>query len=207
METVKPTLSPGAYKDYINSIKNHLVPFFENNPIQLHEIQYDTLVMLLNSIKRGGKGKLNVMSCFHACLNYAWKSRCIPTVPPFPDKKLYNIVEPVIEWIPEERQQTVIQAIPLEHQPIFWWLKFHLRRPAEATALYKDDFIDGEFVIKRGFSATQLIDRRKTGEIHLVPMVNDFAQYLEIEKDKQQKHGIISPYFFVHPEGRKEEKH
>lgn len=206
-EIVKPTLAPATYKDYMNSIENHLIPFFQNNPIQLHEIQYDILVKLLNSIRRDGKGKLNVMYCLHACLNYAWKSRRIPTIPPFPDKKLYNIIEPPIDWITEERQRKIINAIPLEHQPIFWWLKYHLRRPAEAMALHKDDFINGIFEIKRGFSARKPVDRTKTGEIHLVPMVSEFTEYMEIEKEKQKKHGLLSPYFFVHPEGKKEGKH
>ncbi len=38
-------------------------------------------------------------------------------------------------------------------------------------------------------------------------MVDDFAKYLEIEWEKQRKHGILSPYFFVHPQGKKEGKH
>jgi hypothetical protein len=54
LETVKATLSPATLKDYQNSIKNHLVPFFRKNPAQLHEIQYDLLLKLLNFIPRSG---------------------------------------------------------------------------------------------------------------------------------------------------------
>ena len=130
-----------------------------------------------------------------------------PAIPPFPDKKMYNIVQPSIEWVSSDRQRRIIEAIPLEHQPIFWFLKYHLRRPSEAMALRKEDFKDGIFEIKRGFSAKENIDRTKTGEIHLIPIVSEFAPYLNVEADKQRKYGIISPYFFVHPQGKLQGKH
>ncbi len=207
LQSVKDTLAPATYKDYSNSIENHLVPFFQTKNIELQEIQYDTLMELLGTINREGKGKRNVMSCLHTCLDYAWRSRRIATVPPFPKKKAYNIVEPAIEWLPSERQEKIINAIPLEHQPIFWWLKYHLRRPGEAMALHKEDFSGSEFFIRRGFSDRKEIDRTKTGEIHRVPVVSGFEPYLQIEREKQKLIGIISPYFFVHPNGKKEGKH
>jgi hypothetical protein len=74
LETIKATLSPATLKDYQNSIKNHLNPFFRENPVQLHEIQYDLLLKLLNFIQRSGKGKANVMYCLHRCLVFAWRS-------------------------------------------------------------------------------------------------------------------------------------
>lgn len=203
VEIVKPTLAPATYKDYLNSIENHLIPFFKNNPIQLHEIQHDILLKLLNSIEREGKGKLNVMYCLHACLEFAWRSGRIPTVPPFPKKKAYNIIEAPIEWLTEERQRAVIQAIPVEHQPIFWWMKFHLRRPCEAMSLQKTDFDGAIFTIHRSFSAKQLTKRTKTGEIHYIPMVDEFIPYMEIEKEKQKSCSIVSPFLFVNPTGKK----
>lgn len=157
---------------------------------------------LLNSINRQGKGKLNVMYCLRACLDFAWRSERIPLVPPFPKRKAYNMTEPTIGWLPEDRQRNIIQTIPVEHQPIFWFLKFHLRRPAEAMALHKSDF-DGEvFIIHRSFSAKQLTDRTKTGEVHYVPIVEDFRPYLEIENEKQRSVSLVSPYVFVNPAGR-----
>jgi hypothetical protein len=207
VESVRATITPATYKDYWNSIENHLVPFFETKSIQLHEIQYDTLMELLSHIRRDGKGKMNVLYCLHACLDYAWRSRRIPAMPPFPKKKAYGIIEPTIRWVPEERQLRIIEAIPLEHQPIFWWLKYHLRRPAEAMALLKDDYQGGVFIVQRGFSARVPVDRTKTGEIHVVPTVSQFEPYIQIEKEKQKRHGIISPFFFVHPHGKTEGKH
>lgn len=207
LKAIKPTITPATYNDYKNSIENHLAPFFKTKLINLNEIEYDTLVELVGTIKRTGKGKINVMYCLHACLDYAWRSRRLQSVPPFPKKKLYQIVEPVIKWLPSDRQEALINAIPLEHQPIFWWLKYHLRRPGEAMALRKEDYEDGVFQVHRGFSAKQQIDRTKTGECHIVPAVSSFMPYLEIEQQKQKEHGIVSPYFFVNPFSKKEGKH
>jgi len=202
VEAIKPSLSPSTYKDYKGSIKNHLTPFFENRGVQLHEIQYDTLIELLGSVQRQGKGKMNVMYCLHACLDYAWRSGRIPAMPPFPKKGVYQIVLPVIRWLPEERQDKIIKAIPVDDQPIFWFLKYHLRRPGEAMALHKEDSKDGVFRIWRGISNYQEINRVKDKQQHLVPMVSAFAPWLEYEMEKQRKRGIISPYLFVSLKGR-----
>lgn len=207
LDTVSPTLKPGTYKDYYNSIKNHLEPFFQVNPVQLHEIQYDVLFQLLNSIKRVGKGKSNVMYCLHRCLTYAWRSGRIQAVPPFPERKQYGIVEPTIMWMPEDRQIAVIEAIEPEHQPVFWFLKYHLRRPSEACALYKEDYNPyiegGVFTIRRTFSDKRLVNSTKTGDQHIIPCHDEFKLILKRMFEHHKKWGIISPFFFINPYGRK----
>jgi integrase len=202
VEAIRPTLAPSTYKDYKGSIAIHLAPFFTARGVQLHEIQYDILMELLSTIKREGKGKMNVMYCLHACLDYAWRSGRIQVMPPFPKKGVYQIVEPVIRWLPEERQDKVIQAIALDDQPIFWFLKYHLRRPGEAMALRKEDFENGVFKIRHGISNYREINRVKDKQQHPVPMVSAFAPWLEYEMEKQRKHGIISPHIFVSLRGR-----
>jgi hypothetical protein len=206
LETVKPTLSPATYKDYRNSIKNHLSPFFRKNPVQLHEIQYDILLKLLNFIPRCGKGKANVMYCLHRCLVHAWRSGRISEMPPFPEKGDYNIVDPAIIWIPEDRQIEVIEVIPAIHQPIFWFLKYHLRRPSEAMALYKDDYnpdVDA-FTIRRTISARVLVNRTKTKVEHLIPCHSEFKSILLYLNNRSLKY--ISPFLFTCPSSRQEGK-
>lgn len=208
LETVKETMTPATYRDYRSSIKNHLKPFFNANPeLQLHDLQYDVLMRLVGSIKRSGKGKLNVMYCLHACLVYARESNRIFTMPKFPKRSVYQIVDPPVKWLSSERQKAVLDAIPLEHQPIFWWLKYHLRRPSEAMALLKEDFNGEVFTVCRGFSAKIAVNRTKTGKVHIVPMVSAFLPHLKAEEAKQKKYGIISPYLFVNPSSRKKGKH
>jgi integrase len=202
LETVGPKLSPATYKDYRNSINNHLIPFFRENPVQLHEIQYDLLQKLLNFIPRSGKGKANVMYCLHRCLVFAWRSGRIPAVPSFPEKGDYNIVDPAIIWIPEDRQIKIIEAVPTIHQPIFWFLKYHLRRPSEAMALYKDDYdpnLDA-FIIRRTISARQLVNRTKTGVKHIIPCHSAFKPIL-LDLYNRPPH-YISPYIFTSPSSR-----
>jgi integrase len=180
LEVIKEDLSPGGYKDYHNSIKNHLEPFFKENNFQIHEIQYDVLRKLLKSINREGKGKQNVMYCLHNCLTYAWKSKRIPVMPPSPEKKLYKIVESDIQWLPEARQMAVINEVPDEHKPIILWLKYHLRRPGEAMALHRVDYNleDDSFIIRRGISGREYYEYTKTKKIHIIPCHSEFKPYL-----------------------------
>ena len=203
-EETSKTLTPATTKDYQNSIKNHLVPWFKKHPYQIHELQYDVLCKLLNSIKRGGKGKKNVMYCLRRCLVHAYKSNRIPAIPLFPEENKYNIVDPIIKWLPEERQKRIIQAIPEEHQPIFWWLKYHLRRPSEGMALYKFDYLKDvdAFHIRRTFSAKQMIQQTKTKRQHLIPCHSEFKKIMQ-----KMPVYIDSPYFFVNFHGKLEGKH
>ena len=193
LEVIKDDVAPATYKDYKNSINNHLIPFFTDYPIQLHEIQYDVLRRLLKAINRSGKGKLNVMYCLHACLKYAWQSRRILEVPPFPEKKHYKIIEPVITWLPSDRQIKIIEAIPPEHQPIFWWLKYHLRRPSEAMALYRADYDKDydAFIIRRGISARKEVDYTKTKKEHIIPCHPNFKEIMG------NMPAAVSKYFFT----------
>ena len=144
----------------------------------------------------------NIMFCLHTILDAAWIARRIPAIPPFPKKKEYGLIKRPIKWLPEERQLEVLQQIPDDHQPIFYFLKYHLRRPAEALALHKEDYFDGVFTIHRSISARVLTDKTKTGEIHSIPCHPDFEQFIKMEMNKQKRLGLISPFFFVNPGGR-----
>ncbi|MBU0728891.1 MAG: site-specific integrase [Proteobacteria bacterium] len=200
LEIIQGTVSFATYKDYKNSIKNHLVPFFTKYTYQLHEIQYDILLRLMGTIHRTGKGKYNVMYCLHACLKSARRSKRIQEMPEFPEKRKYMIQEPVISWLPSERQEKVLRAIPEEHQPIFWWLKYHIRRPAEAMALHREDYdsLLDAFIIKRSISYRQYVDNTKTHRAHIIPCHPDFHSIMEAMPLS------ISRYFFTSPTSRTE---
>lgn len=203
IELQEAHLSPATYKDYLNSVNNHLIPWFKKHPLNVHEIRYDTLCQLLADINREGKGKLNVMYCLRRCLDYAWKSGRILALPPFPEKRLYGIEPKPIKWISEERQVKIIQAIPEEHLPIFWWLKYHLRRPSEAMALHKEDYDEAtdSFIIRRAFSNKKLVEHTKTHKIHFIPCHSEFKPIME----RMPK--TFGPYFFTNPTGRLKGQH
>jgi len=195
-------LSPATLKDYKNSIDNHLIPWFKDHPVMLHEVLYDVLCNLLKDINRTGKGKLNVMYCLHEALGYAQKAGKIMSMPPFPEKRRYGIEPKVIDAVSEERQIAIIKEIPIEHQPIFWWLKYHFRRPSESLALYKEDYNKEKdsFIIRRSFSNKQLVQHTKTHRIHVIPCHPDFKVWMD------KLHLCISPYFFTHESSRLEGK-
>ena len=199
LETKKKK-KPATYKGYNSYFKNWIKPFFEKNPVMLHEIQLDTLDKLLDTIKLKPKGKYNVMNCFHCFIDYAWRSNRITEMPPFPKKSDYNLVDPTIVWIPEERQMNIINAMPDIHKPIFLWLKYHLRRPGEACALKKADFdpFNKVFTIRRSISARKLVESTKTYAEHVIPCHSEF----ETIAMGLFKNSI--DFFFQNPRARKE---
>ena len=192
---INPTLKPATQKDYLNSINNHIIPWLKRNPYRLHEIKYDILCKMLGDIKREGKGKKNVMYCLHACMDYACKSGHILSVPPFPEAKKYGLIKRKRKGIPSDRQETILNAIPILHQPIFWWLKYHYRRPSEACALYKEDYDPrrDSFLIRRTFSNRQLVQSTKTGTEHEVPCNPAFKSIMELMPK------TFGPFFFENP--------
>lgn len=198
-EVIEPKRKPATIKGYWSYYRNWIKPFFNQNPVRMHEIQLDTLNKLLNSIKLSGKGKLNVMMAFHSMMDYAWRAKRIPEMPPFPKREDYNIVEPTIKWIPEERQMAIINAIPEEHKPIFLWLKYHLRRPSEACALKWEDYdeVNQVFIVKRSVSARRIVASTKTGVEHTIPCHSGFMEYIgKLRTD------TLQGYIFRNPAAR-----
>lgn len=117
----KANRKPATMKSYRGYFRNWIKPFFESFPVQLHEIQLDTLDNLRQSLKLSPKSAYDVMMCFHGFLDYAWRSRRIPEIPPFPKKEEYGMVRHVIKWLPESRQMAIINEIPEEHRAISYF--------------------------------------------------------------------------------------
>lgn len=191
----KRNKKPATQALYKNFLKNHIKPFFEQNPIQLHEIQLDTLDMLRASLKMAPWSAYLCMQTFKSFMDYAWRSKRIPEVPPFPRRGDYQIEQKPINWLPSDRQMRIIDAIPEEHRPIFLWLKFHLRRPAEAMALLKTDYnrFSRAFTIHRTISSGVLCETTKTGKVHVIPCHSSF----EALANKLSSRNDDSPYLFT----------
>lgn len=192
-EVVKPNRKPSTIKDYKSYWKNWFAPFFIKNPVQLHEIQLNTLVSLKNTINRAGKTQYNIMNCFHTFLDYAYRSRKIPCIPPFPKKNEYDLKKPDFNWVSEEDQLKLINTIPEDDRPIFLFLKYHYRRPAEACALQWGDYdeINEVFTIRRTFSDRQLVESTKTRAIHHIPCDPDFVPVMQSLKKKALEQGDV----------------
>ena len=195
----KEKKKPATIKGYRSYYRCWIKPFFTKHPRMAHEIKLDTLDKLLDSIALAPKGKYNVMNCVHTFMDYLTRSEIIPKMPAFPQKADYQLVDPVIRWLPEDRQMAVIEAIPAEHQPIFWWLKYHLRRPSEACALKWEDYdaINKTFTIRRSISARRLVESTKTGSEHYIPCHSEFDRYL-------RGHGSgVQGFLFTNPNARR----
>ncbi len=204
LEARQPTLTPGGFKKYKTAVNVHLIPFFTEFPVQLHEIRYDVLVRLLNWVKGSGRNKWHVLTTLHTCMVYAWRSNRISHLPPFPERKLYDLHDKPVVWLPSDRQEEVIRAIPREHQPIFWFLKYHLRRPGEAMALHKSDYDPslGAFIIRRGISNETVIERTKTGDCHMIPAHQNFKPF--VKERLERKVFPPSPFMFINPDSHME---
>lgn len=194
---------PATFKGYKSYFRRWIRPFFEKNPIMLHDVQLDTLNKLLDSIQLSGKGKMNVMMCFHVFLDYAWRSRRIAEMPPFPKREDYGLIRPTLEWLRLEDQQAVFDQIPHPHIYPFLWLSYHYRRPGEACALKKVDYdlINNMFTVRRAVSARQVVNSTKTSQIHYVPCKEEFTPIARRLINQNPK----SPYLFVNPRARKKD--
>ena len=203
-EVIEPKKKPATIKGYWSYHRNWIKPFFEKNGVMLHEVTLHTLNKLLNSIKLTGKGKLNVMMALRACMDYAFRSEVIGYMPPFPKQEEYNIVEPEFDWLWEEDQMRVINAIPEPHRPVLLWLKYHYRRPGEGCALFKTDYdvFNNAFWIRRTISDRKLVDRTKTGKAHYTPCHSKFTKIARQLISENE----WSPFLFVNPRSRKKEE-
>ena len=202
LESVKDTLAPASYKSYYYHQRKWLLPFFTQYPHKLQDIQLDTLYQLMNTLAPlSGDSKRAVLACLRTMLTYAWRSNRIRAVPPFPKRRDYQIVKKPIKWLKEDDQLKIIEAIPAEHRPIFYFLKYTLRRPCEARAIHRSDY-DAErgiFTIKRSISARQVIDKTKTGEVHTLPCHSELKKILD-----NMKPARLSPYLFTCKSSHKE---
>ena len=205
-EVIEPTKKPATIKGYWSYYRCWIKPFFIENPVLLHEIQLDTLTKLLNYIKLSGKGKYNVMNCLHSMMDYAWRSRRIPEVPPFPKKKEYNIIKPAIEWVDTETFWKVIDALDESDKPIFLWMYYHIMREAEACALqWRDwDEINKTFIVRRSISAREVVESTKTGEIYITPCHAEFLPCMEKLRGSRIHKG--SSFIFRNHRGRRPDK-
>lgn len=200
-DVVEPNRKPGTIKGYWSYWNRHLKPFFDANPIQLHEIQLDTLVKLKNGINLSGKGIYNVVNCLHSMMDHAYRSNRISSMPPFPKKEDYDLRPREISWLNEEDQMRVIMAIPDTYRAIFLWLKYHYRRPSEACALqWRDwDEINGVFTVCRTYSNRELVETTKTRDIHYIPADPEFLQLVSLDRGNAR----LDDFIFQNPRARK----
>ena len=204
LRAIDGSVGKGTLKNYTGYINNHIIPFFERHPLQLHEIQKDSLMLLMQEIQAAPKTRKNVLDAFKTCMVFAYESRRIPQMPIFPKEGDYQIRKKPPVWITGSEQDRIFKHIPDEDMAIFMFLRLHWRRAGEAIALHKEDYDPGRdvFVVHRGIECRKVVDKTKDGQIHVFPCHPDFKPYLE----KALKQDPFSPFLFTCKTSRMEGK-
>jgi integrase len=139
-------------------------------------------------------------------MQFAWRSKRISEMPPFPELSEYNIVPPEIKWLSRDDFWKVIDQIRDDGlKAPFLWLYYHFRREGEACALHKTDYdpVNDCFTIRHSISARKLVDGHKTSAtmkralvISCAPEFTPIARWL-LNQDTG------SPFLFVNPRSRR----
>lgn len=197
--------APATQAVYKSVMDNHVRPFFDDRRISLAEIDYGLLMELNAKLPLSETSKKMLFRVLKSFMQYCQKINRIDALPIFPSRDDFSPELKAPVWIPEHRQVRIIEAIDPDHQPIYWWLKFHMRRPAEACALMKHDFDGDEFTVRRTFSNSVLHETTKHKHITHVPCVEAFKPIYE---GMRKSEGYLSSqFFFVNPQARTAGKH
>lgn len=204
LKAIQGSIGVGTLKNYIGYVRNHITPFFERHHLQLHEIQKDTLMLMMQEINAAPKTKKNIIDAFKTCLSFAYESRRLPQMPIFPKEENYQIRKKPPVWITASEQDRIFKHIQEEDLPIFMFLRLHWRRVGEAIALHKEDYdpVRDVFVIHRGVECRKVVDKTKDRLVHIFPCHPDFKPYLK----KALKENPFSPFLFTSKSSRMEGK-
>ncbi|MFZ0389451.1 MAG: tyrosine-type recombinase/integrase, partial [Calditrichia bacterium] len=183
-------VSKNTLKDYRSSVTNYIIPFFGDK--DLRHIRHNDLVKFHKWIPRADKGKYNVVSALRTMMRWAWRNEDLPRVPPFP-KLSYAL--PEIEYLTLDQQESILEAIPERHRPIYQFMMEYGVRPGEARALQKNCLENGYVIIRRAFSENEL-KTTKTGTIRRYQITPYFQQVLD------EMPVNLSPFVFVRSDGK-----
>ena len=120
-EVIKLKRKPGTVKPYQIYLNKWLGPWFQEQGIQLHEIDAHILIKLMNYLKRARLSPhyvWNIMNALHSMMDYAHRVKGLP-MPAFPKKEDYGLIKKKPKWLSKEEFWQVIKAMPECHQPIF----------------------------------------------------------------------------------------
>ena len=99
-----------------------------------------------------------------------------------------------------EQQNTIIEEIPSQHRPIFYFMQEYGVRPGEARALMRDCVKDAEVIIKRAFSENTLRETTKTGKgrrYEITPFMQKIFDSMPLK---------VSKFVFTREDGKPYEK-
>ncbi|MGD0281407.1 MAG: site-specific integrase [Dissulfurispiraceae bacterium] len=179
--------------------QDYYLPYFENTDVReirtrnIHDFQ-----LQLPGLSQ--KTKSHIMAVLKTFMRWLLMREDIERLPVFNKISLDRKI-PV--WVSLEKQDKMIEAIPIDDRDIFLFLGMHGTRPAEARALQVQDinFSENYIYVRRTFSGSSrnvLRDTTKTGIERQIPIHPAFFDRLrELCKGK-----LPGAFVFVQKNGR-----
>jgi integrase len=140
-----------------------------------HLADYEALPCLRMAL--ADKTRADLMGEIRALLRNAYAREEIERIPEVPTVK---VPKKAVAWMNQEEQTAILEQIPTQHRPIFFFLMEYGTRPSEACALCWDniDFKHGIFTLTRTFSRRKLCQGTKQRADNPLPIVGWFADHL-----------------------------
>lgn len=148
--------------------------------IDIRTITFSKLSTMQQEMSGSVKWKNSVLIALKAMLHFALKDGSIKQLPPFPSLEAYQ--SDAVEYLTFKEQQRVIDAMPVEHRPVFMFgMEFGLRI-GELRALKKDCIEDGQLIVRRSFSQWNLRETTKTYRIRRLPLTTRAQEILKVNR-------------------------
>lgn len=155
-----------------------LIPYFGEKDIR--EIRSIHVAEFLSKIKEQGysdKTCYNIIAELRACLRFHRDS--IPKLPIFPT---VTFQDKPIRWIDIKNQDKIFDSIPVQHRPIFDFMRYTGCRPNEARGLLRDNIHHDEGYIAIATvldSKGELRERTKTKRVRVLPIIPEIQNALK----------------------------
>ena len=185
-----------ATHDKIDGLfRNHFEPFFGN--LHMKDIRKIDIQRFLNKLSTSPRYKADMLVWLKSFFKAALSDEVIDKLPKFPKSPEWQMKIP--ETLTEQEQQRVLDNIPRQHHPIFYFLIRTGVRISEACALMWDS-IDTDrhcFTIERTFSRRRLVNRTKQKRDHVRYLPDDLIEVLQ-----DIPRGIHQTFVFINPDGK-----
>lgn len=192
LELKKPSIAHKTFAGYASYIKNWIVPGMGHE--YLPDINYEKIIVWLNTINRSAKYRKNIYTCLVEILKTAYKSGYITQLP---EHIIIRQDQKKIEWLSKDHQERILKEIPPRHRYIFQFLFLTGVRPSEARALRKCDIYDDHIIIAKTFAPVsggeelKIVKQKREQPIPLYDAVQKLFDEMPI---------TLNPFVFINPD-------
>jgi len=153
-------LAPSYVCKIFSYLKTYYLPYFHNQDVR----QIFNVKDFVNQLpKMSLKYMKNIVDGLHNFFRWCIEEKYINDMPVFPKIEVPEHLPTIIDF---DTQMNIINFIPEEHKPIFYFLFLQGSRISEARALKWDSIEDDKVWYRRTFSKEKLYERTKTKRIY-----------------------------------------